>query len=158
MRTTARGLNGVDKTAVFGMKEVKSRVWHFGNIRKLLTLIDPLHPAIFQVRKNAIEYPFCFTHDNGIRVLERFFWKGRRVHAPHQNRDAFFAKMVCQIISTRGIEGERRDTYKIGLPVEVDLLDGFVGDMDFPTLGKEGCHRNHPQDRKDGDRLLGHQE
>jgi len=76
MRTTARGLDGVEEPAVFAVKEVKSRVWHFCNIRELRVLIDPLHPAIFQVRKNAIEYPFCFTHDNGISMLERFFWQG----------------------------------------------------------------------------------
>ncbi len=154
--TTARSLDGVEKTAVLGMKQVKPRVEHAREVGELLAFVNPVHPAIFQVRKNAIEYPFRFTYDDGIGMLKRFFRKGRRMHAPHQNRNALVVKMVRQVISTTGIEGKRRDPDKIDLPAEIDLLDGFVGDQDFPILGEEGSNGNHSQDRKDRDRLLGH--
>ena len=109
----------------------------------------PCSCALLEIVEQLVDDELDFADDDRIGMLQRFLRHEARVHAAHDHRNAFGAEFVGDLVAAVDVTRHRGDADEIGLQIEIDGLDIFVGQHHFVLVARNaGRDREQARERR----------
>ncbi len=134
--TAARGLHEglVDVTVL--LEQVVAGHRHADHRVQGGRFVGPAQRALREVVEQSVDHQFHFADDDRVGVLKRLLRHEARMDAAHHHRHAFGAEAVGDFVTAVDIARHRGNPDHVGLQIEVDRLDIFVGQHDFVLIAR----------------------
>jgi hypothetical protein len=126
------------------------------HIEELFCAIARLEFAPLKIGNQFFPNRLGFPHNHGIRVLLGLVRAHRNVNASQHHLFAATPEKIGQLIRGGGHVRHGRNPHQIGVGIEIDRLDAFIGDARFDVWRSNGRENRQVKPRKRGARLYLH--
>src|SRR6266404_7564630 len=105
---------------------------------QLFGLIGPAHRPLLQVIKQSVDHEFDLTDDDRVAMRQGLLRHEAWVDAPHGHGHAVGAELIGDFITAVDVTRHRGNSHQVGLQIEVDGLDVFVGEHHLVLVFRNG--------------------